>query len=137
MNRWTRVGLVVLLGAAIGGVLILELGQPASNAAEPAGAGAKKLPKLLDLGSKQCIPCKKMAPILEDLKQNYADRFTVEFIDVWLKENAGAAKTHKIRVIPTQILVDEKGEEVLRHEGFWALEDIELEMEVLGWIPER
>jgi hypothetical protein len=42
-----------------------------------------------------------------------------------------------VRLIPTQILIDAKGEEIIRHEGFWPLEDIELEMEVLEWIPER
>ena len=52
MNKWAKVSLVVLLGAAIAGVLSLELGRSASHAAEPAAAGAKKLPKLLDLGSK-------------------------------------------------------------------------------------
>ena len=38
-------------------------------AAEPA-----KLPKLIDLGADKCIPCKMMAPILADLKTNYAGR---------------------------------------------------------------
>ena len=28
-----------------------------------------KLPKLIDLGSKSCIPCKKMAPILDSLRE--------------------------------------------------------------------
>ena len=53
MNRWTKVSLVVLLVAATAGVLGLESGRTASIAAEAAGAGAGKLPKLLDLGSKQ------------------------------------------------------------------------------------
>ena len=31
----------------------------------------------------QCIPCKKMAPILDELKEEYEGRLDVEFIDVW------------------------------------------------------
>jgi thioredoxin 1 len=32
------------------------------------------LPRLVDLGAGKCIPCKKMAPILEELKKEYAGR---------------------------------------------------------------
>ena len=44
----------------------------------------KGLPRLVDLGSTTCIPCKMMAPVLEELKE-YAGGCEVEFIDV--KEN--------------------------------------------------
>ena len=132
MNRCAKVGLVVLLGAAIAGVLSVELGRTVSNAAEPA-AGAKRLPKLLDLGSKRCIPCKKMAPILEELKRDYAGKFTVEFIDVWLRENAEAAKTHRIRVIPTQIFFSAEGKELWRHEGFLGKDAILAKWKELGY----
>ena len=57
---------------------IVGLWAAAAWAAEPA-----KLPKLVDLGADKCIPCKAMAPILKDLKTNYAGRMDVEFIDVW------------------------------------------------------
>lgn len=65
-------------------------------------AEAKKpLPKLVDLGAKKCIPCKLMAPILEELKTEYAGKLDVEFIDVWEKENAPKAKEFGISTIPT------------------------------------
>jgi thioredoxin 1 len=41
-----------------------------------------KLPRLVDLAAGKCIPCKMMAPILEELKKEYAGRMNVEFIDV-------------------------------------------------------
>jgi len=132
MNKWAKVSLVVLLIAAMAGVLSLELGRGVSEAAEPA-AGAKTLPKLLDLGSKQCIPCKMMAPILDGLKSDYADKFTVEFIDVWLRENAQAAKDHKIRVIPTQIYFSPEGKELWRHEGFLGKDAILAKWKELGY----
>jgi thiol-disulfide isomerase/thioredoxin len=74
----------------------------AAWAAEPA-----KLPKLVDLGADKCIPCKAMAPILKDLKAEYAGRMDVEFIDVW--KNPDAGKTYKIKLIPTQIFFDASG----------------------------
>ena len=94
-------------------------------AAEPA-----KLPKLIDLGADKCIPCKMMAPILKELKSEYAGRFDVEFIDVWKDPTPG--KQHKIQLIPTQIFFDASGKERFRHEGFFGKEDILAKWKELG-----
>ena len=90
-----------------------------SNAAPVAVA---RLPRLLDLGAGKCIPCKMMAPILEELKREYAGRMEVVFIDVWKDPEAG--KTYGIEVIPTQIFYDAEGKERFRHVGFYGREDI-------------
>ena len=79
-------------------------------------------PTVLDLGAGKCIPCKMMAPILEELKKEYAGRLNVEFIDVW--QNPGAGKEFDIKIIPTQIFYNSKGKEIFRHEGFFSKEDI-------------
>ncbi len=91
----------------------------------PAGAAERTavLPRLLDLGAGKCIPCKKMAPILEDMKRDYAGVVDVIFVDVWKDPKAG--KPYKIRLIPTQIFYDSTGVEVFRHEGFFPREEIE------------
>ena len=106
--------------------------EPAANASagvvSPVGksvnesAIAAALPRLVDLGAGKCIPCKMMAPILEDLKQTQAGRLNVEFIDVWQTPEAG--KPYGINVIPTQIFYDAAGKELFRHEGFFSKEDI-------------
>jgi thioredoxin 1 len=80
------------------------------------------LPRLVDLGATKCIPCKMMAPILEELKKEYKGRLEVTFIDVW--ENPQAAKNSSIKIIPTQIFYDASGKELYRHEGFFSKEDI-------------
>ncbi len=90
--------------------------------ANAAPATNVKLPKLLDLGAGKCIPCKMMAPILEDLKKEYAGRMDVEFVDVWV--NPDGAKPYGIEVIPTQIFYDADGKELFRHVGFLGKEDI-------------
>ena len=97
----------------------------AAWAAEPS-----KLPKLVDLGADKCIPCKAMAPILKDLKAEYAGRMDVEFIDVW--KNPDAGKAYKIKLIPTQIFFDASGKERFRHEGFFGKEDILAKWKELG-----
>jgi len=80
------------------------------------------LPRLLDLGAGKCIPCKMMAPILEELEQEYTGVFDVEFIDVW--QHPEEAKKHGVETIPTQIFFDASGKEVFRHVGFFSKEEI-------------
>ena len=80
------------------------------------------LPRLVDLGADQCVPCKMMAPILEELSKECADTFDVEFIDVW--KNPKAGEEYGIRMIPTQIFYDAEGNELFRHEGFFGKEEI-------------
>ena len=104
---------------------------PPNAMAAPATPGeTPALPHLLDLGAHACIPCKMMAPILDDLRTNYADAFTTEFIDVW--QNPAPGKEHGIRSIPTQIFFDAEGKERYRHEGFLAKEDILAKWRELG-----
>jgi len=87
-------------------------------------------PKLLDLGSVTCIPCKLMAPILKNLQDKYGGRLAVEFIDVQVKPEA--AQTYGISLIPTQIFFDSSGKELFRHEGFFSEEDILKKWKELG-----
>jgi len=94
------------------------------TAAFPGVTGAEQLPQvpvpgmvtMVDLGAKKCIPCKMMAPILEELTKEYQGRAAVLFIDVW--ENPDAGQKFNLRSIPTQIFYDAQGKEISRHEGF-------------------
>ena len=107
------------------------------NAIKDTPAVKVKLPKLLDLGAKKCIPCKMMAPILEELAKEYAGVMDVEFIDVWQKENAERAQKYNIQAIPTQIFFDADGKELWRHEGFISKEDIFKKWKELGYDFEK
>jgi thioredoxin 1 len=63
-----------------------------------------------------------MAPVLEELKRDYAGILKVDFIDVW--ENPNAGQKYGIRAIPTQIFYDASGKELYRHMGFMSKEQI-------------
>jgi len=103
-----------------------------SASAEHAKPGsALALPKLVDLGAGKCIPCKMMAPILEDLKKTHAGKFEVQFIDVW--QNPDSGRKYGIRVIPTQIFFAHDGKELFRHEGFFGKDDILAKWKELGF----
>ncbi|MDA8429002.1 MAG: thioredoxin family protein [Geobacteraceae bacterium] len=87
-------------------------------------------PTVIDLGARACIPCKKMAPILEGLRQELKGKANVLFIDVW--ENNSAAEKFRIQMIPTQIFFNAHGKEVKRHTGFIDKGDILKELKALG-----
>ena len=91
----------------------------------------KEKPKMIDLGAGKCIPCRMMSPVLDELKKEYADKFDVEFIDVW--KNPDAGKHYRIRLIPTQIFIDENVKEIYRHEGFMSKNDIIKKWKELGY----
>ena len=80
------------------------------------------LPKLLDFGRGKCIPCKKMAPILQELSEEYKDRIIIKIIEI--DQEPGLTRANRIRLIPTQIFFDSKNQEVYRHEGFLDKEQI-------------
>lgn len=112
----TLVAIVVILAVAFA----MSVGSAAGkDAKKPA---VKKLPKLLELGSTRCVPCKMMAPIIDELAKDYKGQLDVQFIDVW--KDTKAADKYKIQSIPTQIFFDAKGKEFSRHVGFFPKEDI-------------
>jgi thioredoxin 1 len=96
------------------------------TASEPGNAGevvpgipVKNTVTLVDLGATTCVPCKMMAPILEELQEEYKGRAEVIFIDVWDPANKAKAKAFKVMSIPTQIFFDKNGKETYRHMGFF------------------
>jgi len=90
-----------------------------SNAALNTSAG---IPKLVDLGSTTCVPCKMMASVLDELSAGYKGKLMVQFIDI--DKNREAAQQYKVRTIPTQVFVDASGKEFFRHVGYYPKEDI-------------
>ncbi len=128
-RRWWILGGTALM-AGLFFLAVLESRDtpppPAGAAAPTAGAPATPSPPplspgngrvaMIDLGATECIPCKMMAPILEELKAEYAGKAEIGFIDVW-KDPAQAQK-YGVQAIPTQIFFDKNGREVYRHTGF-------------------
>ncbi|MFH1502849.1 MAG: thioredoxin family protein [Candidatus Eisenbacteria bacterium] len=94
-----------------------------------------ELPRLLDLGADKCVPCKAMAPILEEMRETFAGQLEVEFIDVWKARDAGTQ--YGVKVIPTQIFFDESGNELFRHQGFFSREDMLAKWSELGFTFEE
>ena len=124
----TIIAIVLTLVAAAS--LVAQAAETGKAGSATNALAKPKLPRLVDLGADKCIPCKQMAPILRDLKSEYAGWMEVEFIDVW--KNPEAAKPYKILLIPTQIFYDASGKELFRHEGFFGKADILAKWKELG-----
>ena len=94
-------------------------------------------PKLtfIELGSVSCIPCKKMQPIMKSLEKKYGWQLKIIFYDVWKSDHKDKAKKYGIRLIPTQIFLDEYGKEIHRHEGFYPEDDIDEFLQSKGLKP--
>lgn len=110
-------------------VVVTALGVIAGASAAETPSGPA-LPRLLELGSVDCVPCKRMAPILEELKREYAGKFEVEFIDV--VKNKAALARYQVEMIPTQVFLDAAGRELFRHIGFYSKQDILAKWRELG-----
>jgi len=119
MTFRTRIVIIVVLCAAIGGVFVLKGMRSSSEVPSEPASG---LPRLVELGSGTCMPCQMMASILEDLKKEYAGRLEVESIDVFAHPEARG--TYGVDKIPTQVFFDASGERIDHHVGFLSKEDI-------------
>jgi thioredoxin 1 len=119
MGKIGKIAIVVALIAAVAAAIVARH----NNTAEPPelviGTG---LPAMIDIGAETCIPCKLMAPILAELKNELQGKAAIQFIN--LDKYPEQARKYKVNIMPTQIFYDASGEERFRHEGFYSKEDI-------------
>ena len=109
------------------GVLSVSCNAAGSKADEKNSTAAAEeayLVTFVELGSVRCIPCKMMHPIMKEIEKDYAGQVKVVFHDVWTPEGEPFAVSYKIRVIPTQVFLDQDGEEYFRHEGFFPKDEL-------------
>ena len=98
----------------------------------------KTKPKVtfIELGSVNCIPCKQMQPVMKSIEEKYGGQVKVIFYDVWKQEQKKYAQQYGIRLIPTQVFLDENGKEFHRHEGFYPEAEIDKILKAKGLKPE-
>ena len=87
-------------------------------------------PSLVEFGAAGCGPCDMMRPIIERIKKNFAEKLNVVFAHV--RETPILGARFGIRSIPVQVFFNKKGEEVFRHVGFYAEEDLLKQLAQLG-----
>ena len=81
-------------------------------------------PVLVDFWATWCMPCRMLAPTVEEIADEYGDKLVVGKINV--DEEPDLARKFRVMSIPT-LIVFENGEEVRRSVGVVDKDDI-LEM---------
>ncbi len=109
-------------------VSLLLLGSCTKAVLEPnspsrTGKGSAKV-TFIELGSVNCIPCIKMQVVMREIEREYGDQVAIVFYDVWTDAGKPYAQQYRIRVIPTQVFLDQDGNEYFRHEGYFPKEDL-------------
>ena len=139
--KFVKILVPVLIIAAIAGIYLLKNAKGDTSAGSGEEYGTEEfaldatgaldmerllsygLPVVIDFGADSCVPCKQMAPVLEELNEELRGKAIVKFVDVW--EDAEAGKQVPLRVIPTQFFFRADGtpyvpedEETAAMEGF-------------------
>jgi len=91
----------------------------------------------IELGSVNCVPCKMMQPVMESIEKKYGEQVKVIFYDVWTNEQKKYAQQYGIKLIPTQIFLDENEKEIFRHEGFYPEAEIDKLLQGKGLKPKK
>ena len=123
--------------AVIFSLMILNMGCDAQSKNDEKEVVESKTAKVtfVELGSVNCIPCKQMQPVMKAIEEKYGEQVDVIFYDVWTQEQKPYAQKYGIKIIPTQVFLDENGKEFHRHEGFYPVEEIDKVLQSQGLKP--
>ncbi len=124
MNR-NHVAVMALSLLVLGGAVLAT--EPTVTRPPVPAASPKELAKIVgsgkwvivEFGGEYCIPCRAMQPLLQELRDTLGDKVIIR--NFWIQQNQDVARAHKIMVMPTQVVFNPKGEEVLRHMGMYPL----------------
>ena len=144
--RMTPCALTLLIGTALAAAgLVAVAGTPGATPASPAterpaipplspaeldAALASGSWLIVEFGGEQCIPCRAMQPILQDLQVALGSKAKVH--NFWIQEHPEVARRLRIMVMPTQVVFNQKGEEALRHQGIFPADEFHTALAKVG-----
>ncbi len=82
---------------------------------------SKNKPVLIDFYAEWCGPCKILAPILKEVKDELGEMVSIIKIDV--DKNQGLASKYQVRGVPT-MMIFKQGQQLWRHSGVIQKNDL-------------
>jgi thioredoxin 1 len=76
-----------------------------------------------------------MQPVMKAIEAKYGEQVKVIFYDVWKEDQKYYATKYGIKLIPTQVFLNEKGKEFFRHEGFYPETEMDKLLQKKGLKP--
>ena len=122
--------LIVLIGISWPRFSRTPSGTPLPEGHVSGEIPVKGMATMLDLGAKECLPCKMMVPVIEKAEKKYKGKAAIIFVDVW--KDKATAERFGVRAIPAQIFFDKEGKEIYRHEGFMGEKEIDRIFKKMG-----
>ena len=89
---------------------------------------AEAKPLVIDFWAEWCGPCRTIAPIVEELAEEYAGRVNIGKCDV--EEGDDVAAEFRVRNIPTIVFLKD-GQQVDKHVGAISKADLQAKIEAL------
>jgi thioredoxin 1 len=93
---------------------------------------ATSRPILYDFGLGRCFSCQQMEKILAALKTRYGSQVDIRL--VYVDQDRDLARRYKVVLIPTQVFLDASGQEVFRHMGLFAQDQLVKKLQELKFI---
>jgi thioredoxin 1 len=90
------------------------------------------LPVLLEFDRKFCPVCRASELVILAVMDQYPGRFAVR--KLYIDEDEYLFRRYKVVIVPTQVFLDTRGQEVYRHEGVFKKEDLIRKLRELKFI---
>ncbi len=127
-QRAYKITILAVVAVALAGAVIWKTSLRASTPAEREATGG--LPALLDFGMGECVTCREMEPIVRELADNYEGRAVIRIIDI--REHRDLQAKYRVDVIPTQVFLNDRGNEVFRNVGPMTRDEMIAKLREIG-----
>ncbi len=91
-------------------------------------------PAIIEFARPLCPICKEMEKTLLEVKARYRDQLEIRF--AYIEPDEFLFKQFHVIIVPTQVFLNASGQEVFRHEGLFAKEDLLKKLKELRFIQE-
>ncbi len=124
MKTWIVVALFLMVPMNTMSYCSSDTDTSKTGKAQPTVPAVENKVTFIELGSRKCVPCQMMQIVMKEIKKEYGGEVDVVFYDVRTKGGRPLAEKYKIRMIPTQVFLDQDGKEFFRHEGYFSKNEI-------------